>query len=227
MSPLPYSPGAADEYRIRQIAREEAERLSRSPGLSSNMAPRGVDSRRVSMRLVTQLPAAAQDGDEILFLADETDGRIWHLRYRRDGSSSYPWEYVGGNPLYDYILTQQATSSGSPTNLTTTGPQLTAPLAGDYRLHFGASIQNAGGNNSTVAMAPSIAGSTPAESDGCSVFFTPVSNMQADCATVREYTGWAAMTTVVMKYWISFGATTGYFRGRFLEMTPIRVGKEA
>lgn len=43
--------------------------------------------------LVTSLPANPVDGQEIYFLADSTNGIIWHLRYR---VASSKWEYVGG-----------------------------------------------------------------------------------------------------------------------------------
>lgn len=46
---------------------------------------------------------APQTGDEVYYPADSTNSVIWHLRYRASadgGNSTYPWEFVGGPPLY-------------------------------------------------------------------------------------------------------------------------------
>ena len=176
---------------------------------------------------VTALPSSPRRGDVVRYVADATDDIIWWLYYDADSTSTYKWKPLDVVPLYDYIATQQSTTSSSPTDLGTVGPSLTAPLAGDYRLHFGASIQNqSAATNTAVAMAPSINGGTPVEADGLSVFVsTNTPHVQADCSTVREYTGWTAGTTVVMKYWRSNGSSSaGYYRGRFASLTPIRVG---
>jgi hypothetical protein len=42
---------------------------------------------------------APQDGDEVYYAADATNGVIWHLRYRAASSSSYKWEFVGGDAV--------------------------------------------------------------------------------------------------------------------------------
>lgn len=43
-----------------------------------------------------------QDGDEIYYKAGTISGGavIWHLRYNAAQSANYPWEFVGGSPLF-------------------------------------------------------------------------------------------------------------------------------
>jgi hypothetical protein len=80
--------------------------------------------------LVTSLPSNAIDGQEVRYLADNTNGIIWNLRYRAGSSSAHKWEFIGGHPLLAYDSTQYNT-----TNTTLTRPgssQITLPLAGDY-----------------------------------------------------------------------------------------------
>lgn len=105
-----------------------------------------LDAFRMPPPLVTTLPTSPIDGDEVYYLADVANSRIWHLRYRADLASIYKWEFLGGHPLRATrsVLgeTYNAGGFGDPT---TPGPLLTAPLAGDYRcgIHWSASHTSA------------------------------------------------------------------------------------
>jgi len=92
--------------------------------------------------LVSTLPASPVDGQEIHYLADATNGVIWHLRYRVAATGSYKWEFVGGPPLtaglgnhnlpgfLDFAAGNIFPASGANGN----NPTITIPLAGDYIL---------------------------------------------------------------------------------------------
>jgi hypothetical protein len=87
--------------------------------------------------LVTSLPASPVDGQEVYYVADATNGVIWHLRYRAAAPGSYKWEMVGGSGLY--VWDPASTGNGAIQNAWTDGtdgakPTITLPLAGDYDL---------------------------------------------------------------------------------------------
>jgi microcystin-dependent protein len=92
--------------------------------------------------VVTALPVVPYDGQEIYYLADATNGVMWHLRYRAASASAYKWEYVGGAPLH-----AAETATHNPVTNTAAadkngGPTLAIPLAGDYEITFVAELYN-------------------------------------------------------------------------------------
>lgn len=83
----------------------------------------------------TELPPNTEvvDGTEIVYLADETNGVAWRLKYLE--GSTYPWYFIGGtalmasaDPTTDPVI---RTSSGTYDTLSN-DVTLTLPLAGDY-----------------------------------------------------------------------------------------------
>jgi hypothetical protein len=97
----------------------------------------GIDSR-FAPSFVTSLPSTPYDGQIIYYRADATNGVIWQFRYNASSASSYKWEFVGGGKLYSFIATQENRSTTVYGDLTTVGPSITAPLAGDYHIMWGA-----------------------------------------------------------------------------------------
>src|SRR4051812_17764974 len=95
--------------------------------------------------LVSSLPVGPVDAQEIYYLADAANGVVWHLRYRAASASTYKWEFVGGAQLIDEIATEESGTSGTYGALTTPGPSITVPLAGDYDVTITARITAATG----------------------------------------------------------------------------------
>jgi hypothetical protein len=62
---------------------------------------------------VTALPLGIADGQECYYLASDTNGVVWHLKYRSGSASSYKWEYVGGPPLSVESAGAQTSSSSA------------------------------------------------------------------------------------------------------------------
>jgi hypothetical protein len=85
---------------------------------------------------VTSLPGSPVNGQDCFYLADATNGIVWHLKYRAASASAYKWECMDGPPLTSEIVTGEATASTAYVDLATTGPQVTLPLAGDYDIKF-------------------------------------------------------------------------------------------
>jgi len=107
-------------------------------------------ARLLEVPRVTTLPAAPFDGQAVDFVADDTNGVIWRLRYRTASASNFKWEFVGGAPLMASasvgVAVVGATFGGS-------GPTVVAPLAGDYEVDVRGSINisNAGSSGELKA----------------------------------------------------------------------------
>lgn len=79
-------------------------------------------------------PATPTDGDLWCLPADAANGVNWTFRYNAASSSPYKWEFIGGSPLSASIPTaENIPANTAPTvDLTTIGPSVTLPRAGDY-----------------------------------------------------------------------------------------------
>lgn len=97
----------------------------------------------------TSLPSSPIDGQEVYYAADQTNGIIWHLRYRSGSSSSYKWEFLGGTELQ---ISDAITLSATSTNWSFgTGLTMTAiPLTGDYEITISAESVASGTTNAAV-----------------------------------------------------------------------------
>ena len=76
------------------------------------------------------------DGMEVHVIVDATNRVLWTFRYNAAGGT-YKWEFLGGPPLTAHVATSEAVTT-SWQNLTTDGPSITTPLAGDYIVQAGA-----------------------------------------------------------------------------------------
>lgn len=92
--------------------------------------------------LVSSLPASPIDGQEVYYLADATNGVVWHLRYRAASASAYKWEFVGGAPMQTIVSAGEGNGATLNTwmDLATVGPIVTVPRAGEYLAQFGAQL---------------------------------------------------------------------------------------
>lgn len=93
---------------------------------------------------VTTLPVAPVDGQEIYFVADATNGVLWHLRYNTGSASAYKWEVVGGSALY----ANNESNVALPAGTTADGTAVPTPLAGDYDVEFGFTLTHTAGQAS-------------------------------------------------------------------------------
>lgn len=113
------------------------------PGPPGPEGPQGPPGPGAVTPLVTVLPAAPADGDEVYFQADAANSIVWRLRYNAGSASAYKWEYLGGSPLQVGPAYAPRTSVVYATwDPHAEAGSLTAPLAGDYSFDYGASICN-------------------------------------------------------------------------------------
>lgn len=168
--------------------------------------------------VVSSLPAGPVDGQEVYYLADAANGVVWHLRYRSASGSTYKWEFVGGGPLTAEVATAQATASTSFVDLTTVGPSITVPLAGDYELTFSAAIAQAGTGNAGL-IGPKIGAAAVADSVQSVPGSVGVAQTAAHPGLRRTVS--AASTVVKLQYAVNTNTAT--FSARFLGARPVRV----
>lgn len=172
---------------------------------------------------VTALPGSPFDGQEIYYQADATNGVIWHLRYRTASPSTYKWEYVGGTPLWQYLI-----SVGANFNSTTVadpsipGPTLTLPLAGDYSLGWGADFQWVSGS-SFASVGPVVGTGGTTFIDSADTTLNTTNNGQRLDYPAYVATGLAISTALRLKFRVGSGLTVNIF-SRYLAARPVRVG---
>ena len=155
-----------------------------------------------------------------------TVGAVWHLRYREAGASGKKWEVIGARGTGDSIgngtIAQgETTASTSYTALTTAGPVVTLPLAGDYEVTLGFTGYN-GNTSAVITMSYDIGGTGAVDADSVQIGQSnAAANAWATSTKTRVKTGLTAVT-LTSKYKVSAG--TGNFWNRFLVVRPLRGG---
>lgn len=172
--------------------------------------------------LVTSLPATAHDGQEIVFTDSLTAGTYqWTLRYVSDRSSN-KWVFVGGTPMYAEVTTSETTSSTAYTALSTAGPSVTLPLAGDYFIDQGFDHSSHATADATVHMSYDIGASAASDTDSTQCKPPNGSTgLQSSVHRRRKKTGLTAVA-LTSKYRTTAG--TAGFEKRWIQATPIAVG---
>lgn len=171
--------------------------------------------------VVSVLPGAPVDGQEIYYLADPTGGVIWHLRYRSASASAYKWECIGGSPLVSEVATSQSTASTAYAELTTAGPAVGIPLAGDYLVTTEARISNAT-TGAYGYMSYSIGAATALDADSIAVRASATTAPDDNASRTKLKTALVAGAGLLAKYRVTAGS--GTFEQRAMRALPVRVG---
>jgi hypothetical protein len=177
-------------------------------------------------QVVTALPTGTGipfDGQEVFFLADATDGILWHARYRAASPFASKWDVLEAMPWVKYVATQQ---SLPPTDalyhdLTTVGPQLTIPVVGDYRIDHGAVMLSGAADSAWASVKFSATEASDADAArAVQVSTAPGLPFSAPERTVKTI----AAGTVVKQRYRNGGAQTATWQDRWLRVTPLRIG---
>jgi hypothetical protein len=119
-----------------------------------------------------------------------------------------------------YVATSETTTSATYAALTTAGPSITIPLAGDYTIELG------GGLTTTTTSAPwmsfDIGGTGAVDADAVLLTQLATGAQLASVAGTRIHTIAASGTPIVAKY-KSVGGGAVAFEKRWLKITPLRV----
>jgi hypothetical protein len=171
---------------------------------------------------VSALPTAPINGQEIYYVADATNGVVWHLKYRAASASAYKWELVGGPPLVAVVDTAENVNSAVFANPATAGPDLTTPLAGDWDIEWEAQSVNGAAPIVTVQTGVNIAGAAPPITLQANVTLN-AANHQAMVVRHRRVAAVAAASLVRLQY-ASGPAQVVTWSMRRLTIRPVRVG---
>jgi hypothetical protein len=161
-------------------------------------------------------PSSPQDGD--IWIAEdvggENSGVAWQFIYNSDSSSAYKWEFIGGAPLISEVAASETTVSTTYAGLTTAGPSVAVPRAGDYDVFVGCAMSVLG-----CSMSYDIGGTAAVDADRAQ---TPaIGSLQiVDVNHERRKTGLTAVT-LLAKYKTQSG--NAIFANRYMKVRPVRV----
>lgn len=197
------------------------------PAVVSDLDPRlqqNFDAllRIASPTLVTAIPTVdLYDGMECYYLADSTNGVVWHFKYRQGSASAYKWEFVGGPAITVYGSGSGSGQQGtSYATLGTAATSLTVPLAGDYILEHGADLAA----DSGTAYQSLLVGATAAADADAVLNGGATPSFYGSVARVLTKAGLAASTTLATRYRGSGALINIYVTRPWLAATPVRVG---
>jgi hypothetical protein len=171
----------------------------------------------------TSLPASPADGQEAILVDSVSNPSYqWRFRYNAGSSSAYKWEFIGGAPASSSADPLEATTSQTYVVLTTPGPSITLPRAGDYLISISADM--AAAPNNDTARASFDIGATVANDNDSLTFNNSSSAVMGStvfCSRIMARTGLPAVA-LVMKYRTIAGGSC-QFRRRSMSVWPIRV----
>jgi hypothetical protein len=180
--------------------------------------------RRKIDGIFTDLPTIGNyDGRTIIFEIDSTT--YWQLTYSSQTGDAYPWVCVGGVPLWDEVLTSEATASTTYAALATAGPDFTTPLAGIYEILVGAQCSTAAVSGNTAFVSYDVGGT--AANDQWAAYASAAAAVSVSVTPARKerHTISSASQLIICKYRSSATASgTVTFVRRWLHGMPIRVG---
>ena len=176
--------------------------------------------------LVTSLPSNAIDGQEVRYLADNTNGIIWNFRYRAGSSSTYKWEFIGGPPLHNSNgFYPGAINSASYVDVPS-GANVTAPLDGDYMVDFNGKADctssQYGSLNNVAVMTATVAPSDT-KAAGISTYTTSSGYVRASFSRLVNLDGVSAGETIKMQAKAAVGTVSIVYHYTGMSVTPIRV----
>lgn len=171
--------------------------------------------------IVNALPTGALYGDTCVYIAaNNTNGGVyWNLIY--DGQGSFPWKVVGGPPLWSEVVTAESRTTASYGALTTAGPSITVPLAGDYDVSVGSMVEMSTAGHIGF-MSYDIGATGAVDADGLETISRSANEEWPPGIRKRRKTSLAASTALVAKYKPDGTAVT--WEMRTMEAKPIRVG---
>lgn len=177
-----------------------------------------------SAPLVTSLPASPVDGQECNYIADATNGVVWHFVYR---SALGKWVFTGGAPLVATSPDEGISVAASTWSALVTPMQVVAPLAGDYmvKVSAGGYFSNMSNANPYLTTGLSIGGAAPTINWQSGPGFTVPAGQQTFPGRdyERKYTGIAAAAVLQVQHqWVN--QAPPIIQTRYMTVSPVKVG---
>ena len=180
-----------------------------------------------SIPLTSVLPVSPVDKQEIYFQTTggsdqwQTQGVVWHLRYRAGSTSPYKWEILGGQPLF--------ASGGNPSVTSTSfvtfagAPTMHLPAKGEYRIEIGAYGNIVPSTGGTLAYAVGAAAPSPADALSFGGDVSSQAHVSSMIAFLRTFTDtpWIALTQQIKSS--GSGSSTFSLSSLWFRATPIRL----
>lgn len=175
--------------------------------------------------LVAALPLNPYDGQiiDLQTAGMATDGIVWRFRYRATSASAYKWEAVTPGDWAKQVNTTEETASNVYTNLTTLGPDITLPVAGEFIIEEYVSMWSF---VASITSLTSVAiGATEAlDLDAIESSPNPGGVIPAINVSRKILKTIASAGQLVRMRYKSTVSTTSNFRHRTLTIKPVRVG---
>lgn len=170
--------------------------------------------------LNTALPSNPVDGQQIFFLASETNGVVWALRYRAASTSAHKWEFVGGGALYaraagEVTVESEAYGGGF-------GPSITLPLAGDYEIGFTTVCEQTEGIGFNSIATIKLGVVLASDEEGV-IYSSSAKTSQVTTGRTMTRTELASGAVLEMQY-RETGGSKAHFLRREMWCRPVRVG---
>lgn len=173
-----------------------------------------------TVALTAALPGSPADGDMCIYTDSlSAPTYAWLLQYIA-AKASNKWQFLGGSPLYAEVTTRETTGSTSYTALTTAGPSVTVPLAGDYEVTVGSEVDILA--SAVARHSYDIGGTGAVDADAAPMGSFGSGSIPAATSRLRKKAAIAASTALVSKYKTS--ASTAGFANRWIRAIPIAVG---
>lgn len=175
--------------------------------------------------LVTSLPTSPTDGQEVYYQASgdmETNGIVWHLRYRSAGGT-YKWEYLGGPPLSkEFPGNNQNPYTQTFADVNTPASTFDVPRAGTYVVSLGASMFiNSGVSLARIRLSYKVGTAIADVGDGI-YLDVPRNTHMANHYRDRVKT-FSSPTTLTLQFRCEEAGIAAYVQHPYLAVTPIRI----
>lgn len=180
-----------------------------------------------SAPLVTSLPSAPIDGQEIRYVADATNGIIWNLRYRAASSSAYKWEFIGGSPLHNSNGSYPGAINSASYVDVPSAANVTVPLDGDYMVDFNGKADCTSsqyGSLNNVAVMTATVSPSDTKAAGVATYTTSGGYVRGSFSRLVNLDGVSAGETIKMQARAAVGSVSIVYHYTGMSVTPIRVG---
>lgn len=173
---------------------------------------------------VTSLPGSPIDGQEIYYVADATNGVVWHLRYNASGGT-YKWEFVGGPPAHYENDADTGTLPTAFVESPPSGPSTPTLPAGEYIVEAQGYIPRA--QYVSGAAAIKLGSAATSEANDAILSWNWGTNAGQDGAFIQHGRTKVVLTSsgvLALNIYRSPGSASHGMSSRRITVTPIRVG---
>lgn len=208
--------GIGSDLPVAGSAARGVTQLSVAPATTGAPIALGANDPRGVPQVSAALPSSPVDGQLWIYRGSSF---AWQFMYNAGSASALKWEFIGGGALTSVVATSESTSSTTYAALTTAGPSVALPFAGDYEIIIGCTASNSASGSSDCVMSYDIGATGAVDADAVkSVAGTSTVTMERTAIK----TGLTAVTLTAKYKTVTGGTAT--FANRYISVRPVRVG---